>query len=30
MLPVFIWHTPPAWLMPSDTQERMTHNSSAI
>src|SRR5688500_10037904 len=28
--PVFIWHTPPEWLMPSETHERMTAMSSAI
>src|SRR6185436_15608619 len=27
--PVFIWHTPPEWLMPSWTQERITARSSA-
>src|SRR6478735_12307958 len=27
--PVFIMQTPPAWLMPSETQERMTARSSA-
>src|ERR687895_2828897 len=26
--PVFIWHTPPEWLMPSATQERTTAMSS--
>jgi len=29
MLPVFIWHTPVEWLMPSATHERMTARSSA-
>ena len=28
--PVFIWQTPPEWLMPSATQERITAMSSAI
>src|SRR3712207_934959 len=28
--PVFIWHTPPEWLMPSCTHERMTAMSSAM
>ncbi len=28
MLPVFIWQTPPAWLMPSEVQEWMTVMSS--
>src|SRR3954464_8379696 len=27
--PVFIWHTPPEWLIPSATHERMTAMSSA-
>src|SRR6185295_13676771 len=28
-VPVFIWQTPPEWLMPSVMQERMTARSSA-
>ncbi len=27
--PVFIWQTPPAWLIPSATQDRITARSSA-
>ena len=29
MDPVFIWQTPAEWLIPSATQERITHRSSA-